>query len=133
MDTIRTILLLIMGAFLGCAKEGFPPGGPEDKTPPTVIRTFPELNATMVDPELEVEVWFSESIQTSAASDAIFITPFPGDEVKYHFRGRRVKIEFPESLYFDRTYVVTFGTGIKDYRNNALEASFTVGACEGAR
>lgn len=111
---------------LACAKQGMPPGGPVDKTPPEVVRTIPVPGETMVDPNTSVQIWFSEGIQSQSAPDNIFITPYVGEEVKYQFRGRRIKIAFPQPLDSNRSYVVTFGTGIKDYRNNGMEASFTL-------
>jgi len=111
---------------LACAKQGMPPGGPVDKTPPEVVRTIPVPGETMVDPNTSVQIWFSEGIQSQSAPDNIFITPYVGEEVKYQFRGRRIRIAFPQPLDSNRTYVVTFGTGIKDYRNNGMEVSFTL-------
>ena len=111
---------------LACAKQGMPPGGPVDKTPPEVVRTIPVTGEMMVDPNTSVQIWFSEGIQSQSAPDNIFITPYVGEEVKYQFRGRRIKMTYPQPLDSNRTYVVTFGTGIKDYRNNGMEASFTL-------
>ena len=111
---------------LACAKQGMPPGGPVDETPPEVVRTIPVNGDTMVDPNTSVQIWFSEGIQSQSAPDNIFITPYVGEGVKYQFRGRRIKMTYPQPLDSNRTYVVTFGTGIKDYRNNGMEASFTL-------
>jgi hypothetical protein len=118
------ILILFMAFLLSCAKEGFPPGGPEDKTPPEVVRTIPESGNTMVDSETSVQVWFSEGIDSRSAADAVFITPFFDEEDrKINVRGRKISISFTESLDSNRTYVITLGTGIKDYRSNPLEVS----------
>ena len=130
--SIEITICVITFIFFACAKEGFPPGGPEDRTPPEVVGTIPAPGATFVDPYTTVQVWFSEGIKRSSASDAIFITPFPGDEVEYQWRGNRVKIQFLEPLKSDVTYVITLGTGIRDYRNNALKSSFTLAFSTGA-
>jgi len=117
------MMLLLM---LACAKQGMPPGGPVDETPPEVIQTIPISGETMVDPRVSVQIWFSERIEPKSASDAIFISPFVGEDVKYQFRNRRARIIFPEPLETNLTFVITLGTGIKDYRNNALETSYTL-------
>jgi len=119
-------MILLLTLILACAKEGFPPGGPEDKTPPEVVASEPLSGATNVDPAVTVQVWFSEGVQAASAKDAVFITPYPGDDVKIRWKGRRCTIQFSEPMKPNQTMVVTFGTGIKDFRNNAMTSSFTL-------
>ncbi|MBN2105733.1 Ig-like domain-containing protein [bacterium] len=122
----RCIIIPSVLVFLACAKEGFPPGGPEDKAPPRVIRTVPERGATQVDQKTDVQIWFSENVKSGAARDAVFITPNPGGKVRIKWSSKRLKIHFPDTLQSDRTYVITVGTSIRDYRNNAMEESFVL-------
>jgi len=123
----KYVIFLVVVLMAACAKEGFPPGGPEDKTPPKVVSTYPVPGSTEVDPGTDIQVWFSESIEPRSSREAVFITPYIDEEGrKIRIRGRQIKITFSEPLDSNRTYVVTFGTGIKDYRNNAMEASFTL-------
>lgn len=119
-------LFMLAFIFTHCAKEGFPPGGPEDRTPPEVVRTIPEVGETYVDTLASVQIWFSEGIQSVSALSSIFITPHPGENVKINCRGAKITITFPQPLKSDLTYVITLGTGIKDYRNNAMIASYTL-------
>ena len=99
--------------FSHCAKEGFPPGGPEDRTPPEVIRTIPAVGQTQVDRETTVQIWLSEGIQSSSALNSVFITPYPGDAVEISCRGSKITVKFPQPLRSNLTYVITLGTGIK--------------------
>jgi len=118
------VIIIIFLFLLSCAKQGFPPGGPVDRIPPKIVRTIPLPGATFVDPRTSVKVWFSEGVIPASAKDAVFITPYPGQGVKYKWRGKRLEIVFPRPLKKNCTYVITFGTGIKDYRNNSMESSF---------
>ena len=115
-----------MSLFLACAKEGLPPGGPADNMPPTIVQTLPEQGAVGVDREVVVQVWFSEGIQPRNASDAVFISPHPGENVKIKWGSKKCFIRFLKPLEANRTIVITFGTGIQDYRNNAMKASYTM-------
>ncbi|MBN1894395.1 Ig-like domain-containing protein [bacterium] len=117
-------LALAMG--FNCAKEGFPPGGPEDRSPPEVLATVPGNGALKVDLHTQVEILFSERVQPGSAESAVFISPYPGGDVRYQWRGSRLKIRFPEPLRKDRTYVVNIGTGLKDYRQNLMKKGFTL-------
>lgn len=125
-------ILFTLFLFISCAKQGMPPGGPKDTTPPEILRTEPSLGKTMVHPNTSVMVRFSEPINPASAKDAIFISPYPGTTIKYRWRGRNLKIYFPKPLETNRTYVVTLGTAIRDYRNNPMKSSFTLAFSTGA-
>ncbi|MBN1782346.1 Ig-like domain-containing protein [bacterium] len=111
---------------LSCAKEGFPPGGPADKSPPEVVRTLPEMGAVRVDPGTQVELWFSEGVKPVTGKDAVFISPNPGGRIRLKWSSKKLRIRFPEPLQINRTYVVTLGTGIRDYRNNPMVRSYSL-------
>jgi hypothetical protein len=119
--------------FLACAKQGFPPGGPEDRTPPSILRTLPQSGQTDVDSRIKIQVWFNERIRPNTVENAVFITPRPDNPVRIRCRGSRADLVMSEPLRPERTYVVTFGSGIKDYRNNAMRESFTLAFSTGSK
>jgi hypothetical protein len=126
------ILFSVMIWIVNCAKQGFPPGGPEDKTPPFVMRTEPGRGALRVPPGREVRVWFSEAVRASISNDAVFISPNPGAGVRLKWSGARLAIRFPEPFPDSAAVVVTLGTGIQDMRGNAMKSSFTLAFTRGA-
>lgn len=119
-------LILLVLFFLACAKEGFPPGGPEDITPPEILDTEPGNRAVRVKPDQKIVFLFSEPVEPRSAEGAVFITPLSGDDVRIRVRGRHLSVDFPEPLRPNITYVITLGTEIKDYRNNSMTESFTL-------
>ena len=58
-----TRLALAAGAVgaIACASAGAPPGGPEDKAPPQILKISPESGQTNVHPK-EVEIRFDEVV-----------------------------------------------------------------------
>jgi uncharacterized protein (DUF2141 family) len=114
------LIVLTVSLVLSCAKQGFPPGGPEDKSPPVIVGTFPEMGALNVPLDTEIQILFNEPIQRISAQDHIFITPNPGAEVHFKWRRKKLRIRFSEDLNKDRTYVIALGSGIRDYRNNTM-------------
>ncbi|MDZ7370164.1 MAG: Ig-like domain-containing protein [candidate division KSB1 bacterium] len=121
------IVFFIALALCTCANQGFPPGGPEDKTPPRVIAAFPPNDSTGVSRTTKVQILFSEPVVPFTVEKALFITPFVGDRIKLKWRGdRQLTIQFSDSLLPNRTYVVTIGAGAKDRRNNMMKESFTL-------
>lgn len=128
-----TIYICVFGVciILGCANQSFPPGGPEDKTPPEVVNTVPSGNATNVSRTSNVEFEFSEKIQDNSIEGSIFISPNPGDELEIKVKSNVIQLKFADSLIADVTYSITMGTGIQDLRNNKLKESFTLGFSTG--
>jgi uncharacterized protein (DUF2141 family) len=122
----KIAVVAIFGYIFGCATEGFPPGGPEDKTPPVVLRTVPEQGTLNVPRNVRVEFHFSEKIDSRSVARAVFISPNPGERVKIKTKGKRLIIEFQDSLIANVTYTITLGTEIRDMRNNRLPESYTL-------
>lgn len=119
-------LPIITLIFCMCASQGMPPGGPVDKSAPELVETFPLAGSTNVSKDTKVTFIFNEAINPQKADDAIFITPFQGEDVKYRWRGKRLDILFDHPLKENRTYVITLGTGLADYQRNAIDTSQTL-------
>jgi hypothetical protein len=110
-----------------CAKQGFPPGGPEDKIPPAVLAAVPLSGTVNVPVTAEVEVRFSEAVKPGPSGDAVFISPFDGENsAVVKWKGDRLRVRFREPLRSNCTYVLTLGSSIRDYRNNKMDSSFTL-------
>ncbi len=110
-----------------CASQAPPPGGPVDETAPFVVETFPPADTTNISRDIDVKIVFSEPVKPSTCESSLFITPFPGENVKYRWkRDRKLTIEFSDSLLDDRTYVITIGAGTRDRRNNMMKESYTL-------
>ncbi len=58
--------------------------------------------------------------------DAIFISPWPSEEISYHWKRKKLKIEFGDTLKKNRSYVLTIGTKTSDLRNNQMKESFSM-------
>ena len=125
--------IIVFVMVMACANQGFPPGGPEDKTPPYVLRSFPPADSTQVPRDVRVQITFSEAVVPRTVEESIFITPFSGDKARFRWRNDRVlTVMFADSLLADRTYVVTIGSGAKDRRNNMMKQSYTLAFSTGA-
>ena len=129
----RKIIIVFLVFCFGCANQGFPPGGPVDKTPPAIIETTPMPNSTGVPLDTEIVFTFSEPVEKKSAQESFFMTPVHADK-KFNWKGgRKLRIRFPGGLRQDRTYVMTIGSGARDYRNNTMQESFTLAFSTGDR
>ena len=120
------ILLTLTGLVASCAKMGPPPGGPEDERGPQVEDVFPMPGATNVSQKVEVRVRFDEAVNRRSVEDAVFLSPDPGERVRFYWRGRLLRIRYLDSLSADRTYVITIGSGARDIRGNPVGGPFTL-------
>lgn len=132
---IIKICFILIGLllFYQCAKQVRPSGGPVDKTPPKIIQVIPAKNSTFVPLDQVIEFHFNEGMNRKSLEKALFITPDPGDNIKFRWKGKRLIIEFQEKLSEDRTYVITLGTDLKDTHGNGLSSSYTLAFSTGAK
>jgi hypothetical protein len=111
---------------LSCAKKQFPPGGPEDKTPPEILLTQPEHGSVGIGLQPTISISFSERMDRKRIREAIFVSPPPDGDIKTDWGKNSLRISFTDSLTPDKTYLVTIGSGATDEHNNKLEESFTL-------
>ncbi|MHB9029614.1 MAG: Ig-like domain-containing domain [Candidatus Latescibacterota bacterium] len=121
---VLTAVLGFMLAF-SCARQGFPPGGPEDKAAPEVVRILPEPLSTNVSTRESIIFEFSEAMNEQGVEDNLFIVPIPAEwpEITWREGGRVLILDFPGGLRDNATYVITVGAKATDRRNNPLRDS----------
>jgi hypothetical protein len=123
--TLALTSLFLILFFSYCAKEGMPPGGPVDTTPPKVISVSPKPDSTRVDLSSKIEITFSERMSNKQTEESIFLSPYPKKPLDFGWHKSKLTISFADSLLKDKTYVVTIGTGAQDLRGNHLSESYT--------
>ncbi len=95
-----------------CAVVKPPTGGPEDKTPPSVISTSPTADSTGVGRESDVVISFSEKVDGESFKSRIETYPALDFE-KIYTRGTDLVINFREELP-ETTICVLIKSGFKD-------------------
>lgn len=111
---------------------GPPGGGPEDKTPPEIVSTDPPAGSVNVAPDQKIEIVFSEPVEPLSVERSIILTPEPLHKPKVSVHGPKVTIRLADLILAGEVLIVSTGTGIKDYRGNALKQSFTFAMTTGA-
>lgn len=122
--TIWFLLAYIL--ILSCAKQGYPPGGPEDLRGPLILSTEPTPDSTGVAADVRPYFRFDEHVDRATVELATFVSPLPEGKMRFKWRGKTLRLIFPESLQQDMTYVITLGTGIHDLRGNPLPQAYTL-------
>jgi len=133
-QTINKIhFLIVVFVIFTCAKQMPPPGGPVDTIPPEVIKIVPSPGAINVATNISIEMNFNEQMNRKTVEDAIFISPWPSEEMNFSWKRKRLKIEFGDTLKENRTYVLTIGAKSSDLRNNKMKESFSMAFSTGDR
>ena len=118
--------------FLACAVNERPSGGPEDKTPPTVMRVEPESGGTLLPLETSFKIIFSESMDRQGTEEAVFISPVFWDFPHFKWSGKELIVKVPERLKPNTTYILTVGAGASDVNRNKVGKSLTYAFSTGA-
>lgn len=106
------ILLVIVG-FYACASTGNPDGGPYDEDPPKFVRATPAPN-TKNNTRKKVSIEFDEFIKLEKASEKVIISPPQQEAPEVKTSGKRVLVNFYDSLRPNTTYTIDFGDAIVD-------------------
>ena len=109
-----------------CARQGAPPGGPEDRRPPVVIRTEPDTFATVEDFRGPVRFHFDERISErvdGSMDDIVVISPVTG-EVRVSQSRRSLTVELEGGFQPGLVYRITLLPAVRDLFNNQLRDPF---------
>jgi len=108
------IILAIILLVHACAnKAQGPTGGPKDKTPPSVVRSFPANGALNYKKKL-IEIDFDKIVSIEKPADNIIVSPPQQKPPDVKSLGRRVAVTFNEPLRDSTTYSINFGNAIAD-------------------
>lgn len=115
-------LLLFLAA---CAVPQPPQGGPQDQTPPAFVTTEPVAGAVNVVTRT-LHLTFSEYVDQGSFQRAFSLTPEPERPPTFRWKGRRVAVQFQDSLRVNTTYILTLDTGLRDAHGVSLREPLTL-------
>lgn len=112
------MLLVGLGLVFGlssCANRGIgPQGGPKDSIPPVPVKSVPENGAVNFEGK-RIEVTFNEYLQLDNVSQHLMMSPPQQKPPEVKARGKRLVIQFVDSLRDSTTYTLDFGDAVCDY------------------
>ena len=100
---------------MSCANRGVgPQGGPKDSIPPMPVRSIP-VNGTVNFDGKKLDILFNEYIQLNNIGSNLMMSPPQQTPPDVKARGKRVLVQFKDSLRDSTTYTLDFGDAICDY------------------
>ena len=106
------LLLLVIVAY-SCASIGNPDGGPYDEDPPKFIGSTPSLRANNYKKQ-KIELEFDEFIKLEKASEKVIFSPPQMEQPELKVVGKKVAIEYLDTLKDSMTYTIDFSDAIVD-------------------
>ena len=110
MVATTVVVLIIVTA---CANIGSPEGGPRDYTPPRVTKTSP-ANGALDFKGNKVEITFDEIVQLKDQQSKVVVSPAQKSQPSIKNLGRKITVEFRDTLLPNTTYVIDFTNSIED-------------------
>jgi len=101
-----------------------PQGGPRDRTPPKLLKAFPE-NKTRRFSAKQIQLDFDEYFKLSSPYTEVSISPAFEKQPEYLTKGRSLIIKLNDSLQKNTTYVFNFGKALADVNESNLLKNFT--------
>lgn len=118
----RLATVLVFAALLltvGCAKQGYPSGGPKDTTPPQVLQTTP-ADKTLHFDQHQFSILFDEYVVLKDADNNILVSPPMEPKPIYTVKGHSIIVKLSDTLQPNTTYLFQFQEAIADFNEGNL-------------
>ena len=110
-----SIILLVL-LLASCANRGIgPQGGPKDTEPPVPRGSVPEMGALEFKGK-RIEVVFDEYIELDNIAQNLLMSPPQKNPPDVKARGKKLVIQFQDTLRDNTTYTIDFGNAVCDFR-----------------
>jgi hypothetical protein len=120
---IGAILVLLVATIAGCAKQGYPNGGPRDEQPPTVLDTKPQNEGRNFNGR-QFSIAFDEYIVVKDADNNVLISPPMREKPEFATKGKRLVVKINDTLQPNTTYLFQFKGAIVDFTEGNVLPSF---------
>ena len=112
---IATILLACL--LYSCASIGRPTGGPKDVDPPVFLSSNPAPNTTNYN-KPTIELTFNEYVVLKDQSTKVVVSPAQKENPIIRGNGKKIYVEFRDTLLPNTTYSIDFSDAIQDNNEN---------------
>ena len=103
-----------------CAAIQSPSGFPKYDTPPVLLHSIPETG-TVNFISGEVELFFSEYLLEKSISSSITILPKTPLPLKVQYKGKKLIVNFPDSLLSNQPYILSINRNLKDENGVSID------------
>lgn len=125
--TYFVFLLTVFSAItFSCANRGSgPQGGPQDTVPPILLKSSPEDKSVNFSKN-RLEFYFNEIVLIENGNEKISISPAQKTAAQTKAYGKKVVVQFNDSMHPNTTYFVNFSDAIVDNNEKNPLKNFSV-------
>lgn len=106
-----------------CASIGRPEGGERDELPPVFVRSNPEPGALEFKGN-RLNIFFDENIKMEDVMNKVVVSPVQKQPPSVSANGKRLTVEFRDTLVDNATYTVDFSDAIRDLNEGNILDGF---------
>ena len=123
--TVLSVFVFQLSVFslIGCAKQGYPSGGPRDVDPPVAVGSRP-ANESRNFARQGFFVEFDEYVVLKNATDNVLVSPPLKQKPDYTVKGKGVQVSWTDTLMPNTTYLFQFKDAVADFTEGNLLPSF---------
>ena len=117
----RLLPVLLTGVLAACASPGMPPGGPEDKVAPEIVRIAPDSGKVNVTPSSVIfrfDEVVSERPSGAPSLGALFLISPRGGEPRVDWHREEISVKPRRGWRKNTAYTITLLPGLSDLRGN---------------
>ncbi len=107
----------------GCARPGYPTGGPKDEEPPVALGCKPANGSKNIAPK-EFYIQFDEYVVLKNASENVLVSPPLKNKPEFTTKGKGVLVKIKDTLQENTTYLFQFKEAIADFTEGNLLPSY---------
>ena len=116
--------LASLALMASCASIGNPSGGPRDEDPPRFVRANPAPGSVNVKRD-RIEIEFDEIVNVKDAFSKVVVSPTSKSTPRVSSLGRKVTVQFNDTLIPNTTYTIDFANSIEDNNESNKLQGFT--------
>lgn len=106
-----------------CASIGRPEGGDRDELPPVFVRSNPAPGTLNFDGN-RINIFFDENIKMEDVVNKVVVSPVQKQPPSISANGKRLTVEFRDTLVNDATYTIDFSDAIRDLNEGNILDGF---------
>ncbi len=119
----HSLSLLLFLLLAGCARQGYPTGGPKDEEPPVALGCKPANGSKNIAPK-EFYVQFDEYVVLKNAPENVLVSPPLKNKPEFTTKGKGVLVKIKDTLQENTTYLFQFKEAIADFTEGNLLPSY---------
>lgn len=118
------VLMVAVTISPGCANIIPPSGGPRDSLPPTLVLASPPDSTVNFSTD-RITLTFDEYVDLQDVQNNLLFTPIFETNPEVSVRLKTITVRFRDTLLPNTTYILNFGSAVRDINENNVLKNFT--------